>query len=573
LTATNNLTKKKATGRKKKDPVTDVFADLFCGAGGTTTGAMAALDKMGRKYRFVAVNHWDVAIETHSLNHPEADHACQSIASIHPEDLVPGGRLKILFASPECTDHSNAKGGKPRDIEEPTNTITSTSRGVGLVDPYLVNLKATERRMRDINEPTFTQMAGSNHQALVQPEAYTISIERARTNRSVARPVDEPIATVTGTPRIGLVETDAFTISAGGPELPPKTVDEPLRTVLTRDHQGVVETEAFVIGQQSAAAPREVGEPIPTIAQAGAIALVEPEAFLFNMAHTGKDADEKRHESYCKTPDEPLPTVAGKGMFALIEPYLVQFFGERAGQTPRTRSVDDPAWTVTTHGRMGVAEPEVIGEIDEQKGEPFIVTSAYGHWPGENDEERRTASIDDPLKTITGSPTFGVAEPYIVPCAYGKKDENGDERSYPIDDPLKTITGSNNFAVAEPFVTNMKGQASDRSVEDPLFTQTTKESQALVEPYIIRFHGQMGDRDINEPLGTLTTKERFGLVIPQIGVVIDIRFRMLQPHELSAAMSFPEGYQFAGNREAKVKQIGNAVPVRLAEALCRAVLS
>ena len=47
---------------------------------------------------------------------------------------------------------------------------------------------------------------------------------------------------------------------------------------------------------------------------------------------------------------------------------------------------------------------------------------------------------------------------------------------------------------------------------------------------------------------------------------------MLQPHELAAAMGFPADYQFTGTREECVKQIGNAVPVNLAKALCRSVL-
>jgi site-specific DNA-cytosine methylase len=53
----------------------------------------------------------------------------------------------------------------------------------------------------------------------------------------------------------------------------------------------------------------------------------------------------------------------------------------------------------------------------------------------------------------------------------------------------------------------------------------------------------------------------------------DILFRMLQPHELALAMSFPAGYQFTGNRAEQVKQIGNAVPVGLARAICFAMLS
>ena len=48
---------------------------------------------------------------------------------------------------------------------------------------------------------------------------------------------------------------------------------------------------------------------------------------------------------------------------------------------------------------------------------------------------------------------------------------------------------------------------------------------------------------------------------------------MLQPHELAAAMSFPKDYVFSGNREQKVKQIGNAWSNRLSEALSLAILS
>lgn len=48
---------------------------------------------------------------------------------------------------------------------------------------------------------------------------------------------------------------------------------------------------------------------------------------------------------------------------------------------------------------------------------------------------------------------------------------------------------------------------------------------------------------------------------------------MLQPHELAAAMSFPPGYEFTGNKGETVKQIGNAVLVRTAQALCRAAIA
>ena len=56
-----------------------------------------------------AMNHWDRAIETHSLNHPSTDHVLADIQVTDPR-YIPSS--DILWASPECTNHSVAKGRK-----------------------------------------------------------------------------------------------------------------------------------------------------------------------------------------------------------------------------------------------------------------------------------------------------------------------------------------------------------------------------------------------------------------------------------------------------------------------------
>jgi DNA (cytosine-5)-methyltransferase 1 len=56
-------------------------------------------------------------------------------------------------------------------------------------------------------------------------------------------------------------------------------------------------------------------------------------------------------------------------------------------------------------------------------------------------------------------------------------------------------------------------------------------------------------------------------------LLYDIRFRMLQPRELARAQGFPDHYQFSGTKAEVTKLIGNAVPVSLAEALCRELLA
>ena len=89
-------------------------ADLFCGAGGATTGLEDALEQKGVQHVGIAINHWKIAVETMKRNHPAVDTKCMSIEEAVPADLVPGGELDILWASPSCTHHSRAKGGKPR---------------------------------------------------------------------------------------------------------------------------------------------------------------------------------------------------------------------------------------------------------------------------------------------------------------------------------------------------------------------------------------------------------------------------------------------------------------------------
>ncbi|MGH9760984.1 MAG: DNA cytosine methyltransferase, partial [Blastocatellia bacterium] len=93
-------------------------ADLFCGAGGFTTGLIQAADELGVKLKMVAINHWDKAIATHSVNHPDIQRHCAELELIDPRKLVVGGRLNLLLASPECTHYSNARGGKPMDDQK-----------------------------------------------------------------------------------------------------------------------------------------------------------------------------------------------------------------------------------------------------------------------------------------------------------------------------------------------------------------------------------------------------------------------------------------------------------------------
>ncbi|WP_299594316.1 DNA cytosine methyltransferase [uncultured Microbulbifer sp.] len=76
--------------------------DLFAGLGGQTTGAVLA----GHRVLWAA-NHWPVAVEYHSMNHPETIHSCQDLQQA---DFSQVPAHDVLLASPCCQGHSKARG-------------------------------------------------------------------------------------------------------------------------------------------------------------------------------------------------------------------------------------------------------------------------------------------------------------------------------------------------------------------------------------------------------------------------------------------------------------------------------
>lgn len=107
-----------------------LFIDLFCGAGGVTTGIEAAILDGDKCAEVIAcINHDPLAIASHEINHPHAFHFTEDIRKLDLTELtniVRVNRIKYpdaiicLWASLECTNFSKAKGGLPRDADSRT---------------------------------------------------------------------------------------------------------------------------------------------------------------------------------------------------------------------------------------------------------------------------------------------------------------------------------------------------------------------------------------------------------------------------------------------------------------------
>jgi len=85
--------------------------DCFAGGGGASQGIEEALDRPCD----VAVNHDPKAIAMHRANHPRTFHMTEDIFEADLEHVVDGRHVELMWASPDCTSHSRAKGGKPRE--------------------------------------------------------------------------------------------------------------------------------------------------------------------------------------------------------------------------------------------------------------------------------------------------------------------------------------------------------------------------------------------------------------------------------------------------------------------------
>lgn len=89
----------------------DLIIDCFAGGGGASVGIEMALGQPVD----IAINHDPQAIRMHKVNHPDTLHLTEDIFRVDLKEYVAGRHVALMWASPDCTSHSKAKGGKPRN--------------------------------------------------------------------------------------------------------------------------------------------------------------------------------------------------------------------------------------------------------------------------------------------------------------------------------------------------------------------------------------------------------------------------------------------------------------------------
>jgi DNA (cytosine-5)-methyltransferase 1 len=476
-------------------------ADLFCGAGGTSTGLKQACNLLGLKLDLTAINHWDLAIETHSKNHPYTNHLCMNLDSIEPRKVFPNG-LDILLASPECTHHSIARGGKPKCDQSRASAFRVTDWAQAL-------------------RPKF------------------IMVENVREFMDWG-PLDDhgkPVKKLKGK----IFQSWVSSLEAMGYKVKYE--------VLNCANYGDPTTRRrfFLLASRVG----KVEFPEPTHLQPGQMKFEGqkdwiPAKDIIDWSVEGKSIFQRKKPLAEKTLDRIW---AGIEKFCKEEfkPFLTMMYG-----TSDSVSIENPLSTITAQS------------VHHYLAEPFLVETSF---PGNREPE----DLEEPLKTQTSRQSKALAQPFILNISHSKAKAAGMIRS--TNRPMPTQTTAEEFALCEPHLVHYYGGKDSNKrisgLDRPLPTQTCENRFALSKAFLVQFYGSSSVASVDNPLPTVTCKDRFGLVRTY---GIDIHFRMLKPHELAAAMSFPVGYEFAGNQRDKVKQIGNAVPVSTARALCSEIL-
>jgi DNA (cytosine-5)-methyltransferase 1 len=361
--------------------------DLFCGAGGEGEGMRWAAEASGRKLDVLAVNHWERAIETHKANHPHAQHRCKEIDKLDPRKEIPSGYLDMIWASPECTNHANAKGGKRLDAQS-RDCVMGCLRWLNelyvkhfIVEniPEFMKWGPTDENDRPIKErqgesfQAFLGMLRSmgyhvEHRVLVAADhGAPTTRERLfiKATRTPHTPLPWPEATYAENPVSADVKPwrpawDIIDWDVEGKSIfdrPKPLVD----ATLARIEHGILkywtpeEAKPFLVMLRGQSKTRGLDKPMPTATTSGGhLYLVDarnkrlPDPFLVQNRGTAKTRSLHR--------PAPTATTSGTHTYLLeakknadLTPFLVKYYG-----TAKSVSLHDPLDTVTTKDRFGL---------------------------------------------------------------------------------------------------------------------------------------------------------------------------------------------------------------------------
>ena len=589
----------------------ELVGDLFAGGGGASMGIELST---GRPVDF-AINHSPAAIAMHMANHPDTEHYQEDIWGVDPQSVTKGRPVGLLWASPDCTHHSNARGGKPKD-KNIRGLAWAVTRWAAKARPRVIMLENVREfeswgPLNRRHHPRRNKRGQTFRRFVAQLQALGYEVQF---RKLIAANYGAPTSRL----RLFMIaRCDGEPIVWPTPTHAPRESAE-VRAGLLQPWRAAYECIDFSIPCPSIFLTREQGRAIgvnrplvpATLRRIAAglkrFVLEDPEPFI---VRTGSPNSQARIHRV----DEPWATVMPSPNDALVAPYLTKFQQNSIGQL-----MSDPVDTVMAGApRFGLVTPYLAGVTHSKSGGnigaigaplrtvttskggeqaliyPTLVQTGYGEREG---QAPRALDIADPLGTVVaGGGKHGIVQAEALRADFVAKHfgDRGQRPGVPMDEPIGTVTAVDHHSLVSSNLVKLYGTNDGSSNHEPMPTVTaTGQHLAEVRAFLVAYFGQERDGGaLADPMRTVTSKERFGLVYVQ-GVpyeIVDIGMRMFTPRELFRAQGFPEEYVIdvwvpehfdpdagrvkkAGwmNKTEQIAACGNSVPPAFSRALVAA---
>lgn len=524
-----------------------IVIDLFCGAGGTTTGFAEAqlannlLSKfhVGPDYKnegfqkickiIACVNHDHKAILSHWANHPDVKHYEEDIRSLELTDLVnlvnfyrkkyPNAYV-ILWASLECTNFSKAKGGLARDADSRTLAETlyqhwDSEKGEFIHgDSYIQLLQPDYVMIENVVE--FLDYGP------LRPKIKNGKPVMIKNKHGEEVPGYEPIPERKGEyfeewkaginalgytnewTQINSANHGAYTsrnrlfgvfMKEGLSNVwPLATHEKKLKTKTKGLQKWKAVKDVLDFSDEGTSIFNRKKDPADKSLErvlAGLIKFVaKGDKSFITKYYSGKPAGKNIS---VEGPAGTITTIDGQ---ALVQPLFISKYN---GGNPESRntSLDEPCRTITVENRHALVQGEFI--VQRNTGEP----------------QSKIVDVNGPARTITGTGgNQDLVQPEFLLQNYAANSKG--DNVFPVDQPGRTVTTRDATQLVQPkFLDVQFGNGYSSSIEKPAPTLTTKDRCSLVEAKFFmdkQYSGYKNNQSIDVPAGTILTNDKHALV-------------------------------------------------------------
>ncbi|GHT05024.1 type II DNA modification methyltransferase [Bacteroidia bacterium] len=495
-----------------KENIKLLYIDLFCGAGGTSTGVENAKHNGKKCAKVIAcVNHDANAIASHAANHPEALHFTEDIRTLELLPLVAHiskmkakypAALVVLWASLECTNFSKAKGGKPRDADSRT-LAEHLFRYIEAINPDYIQIENVEEFMSwgDLDEhgKPISRYKGQFYiQWVSKVETFGY-----RFNHRIMNAAD--YGAYTSRKRFfGIFAKDGLPI-----------------VFPTATHSKTGNQNMF-----------------------GCLNKWKPVKDVLDFTDEGKSIFLRKKELSPKTLERIYAGLVKFVAGGKDKCFLSKHFSGHPES--KNISVDAPAHTITA--------------IDHHS---LIQTSFIARYNGQPNQDVNAVSIEVPAPTLTVKDRLSLITPHFIVNEY-----SGGGQYSSVDDvcPAVLTTPKQKIVSCQSWLMNPQFYSAGGSIDDPCFTLIARMDK--MPPYLVVTEtGQIAIEVYETDSEPMRRIKEFMAIYG----IADIKMRMLKIPELKRIMGFSDNYQLIGTQADQKKFIGNAVEVNMARVLCEAL--